>query len=333
MICGDDLKMIKKTALTFVYLICSFLIVGSCTAQEFWPSKPITYVVPYPAGGTTDILARLIASRLADALKVSVVVVNKPGATGTIGSNFVAKAAPDGYTMLRTSTGPHAIYPALSARPVYDAVKDFEPVVLVGTIPSVLIVSAASSYRSLKDIIDAARLKPGQVKFASGGTGMILQMSGELLKQSTATDMTHVPYKGDVPAIQDVMAGHVDFMFVPITPVLQHIEAGKLRALGMATPKRIAELPNVPTVNEQGQSDFIAEQFQAVFLPAKTSPAIVQRLNTEINQILNQPDVKKQISQLGVTQIGGSSADLGKYQKSDIARWIKVGQTAQITLD
>lgn len=325
--------MIKKIILTVAYLINTFLLLSPCIAQDSWPNKPITYVVPYPAGGTTDILARLIAGKLADALKVPVVIFNKPGATGTIGSNFVAKAAPDGYTMLGTSTGPHAIYPALSTRPVYDAVKDFEPLVLVGTIPSVLIVSAASPYHSLKDIIDAARLKPGQVKFASGGTGTILQMSGELLKQSTSTDMTHVPYKGDVPAIQDVMAGHVDFMFVPITPVLQHIESGKLRALGMATPKRLSELPNIPTMIELGQPDFIAEQFQAIFLPAKTSPAIVKRLNHEINHILDQPEVKKQISQLGVTQIGGLSADLATYQQGDISRWVKVGHSAHITLD
>lgn len=325
--------MIKKIIQSLVSLISLVLLIQPCLAQESWPNKPITYVVPYPAGGTTDILARLIASKLADALKVPVVVVNKPGATGTIGSNFVAKAAADGYTMLGTSTGPHAIYPALSTRPVYDAIKDFEPVVLVGTIPSVLIVTTTSAYQSLRDIVDTAKLKPGQVKFASGGTGTILQMSGELLKQSTATDMTHVPYKGDVPAIQDVMAGHVDFMFVPITPALPHIESGKLRALGMATLQRIAELPNVPTMIEQGQSDFIAEQFQAIFLPAKTSPAIIKRLNAEINRILDQPEVKKQIAHLGVTQIGGSSEDLAKYQQADIVRWVKVGQAAHITLD
>jgi len=325
--------MIRKIILTLMHVICAFAFISQCVAQDAWPSKPITYVVPYPAGGTTDILARLIATKLSEALKVPVVVVNKPGATGTIGSSFVAKAVPDGYTMLGTSTGPHAIYPALSTRPVYDALKDFEPVVLIGTIPSVLIVSASSPYQSLSDIITAAKAKPGQIKFASGGTGTILQMSGELLKQSTSTDMTHVPYKGDVPAIQDVMAGHVDFMFVPITPVLQNIDAGKLRALGMATSKRIAELPNVATINEQGQSDFIAEQFQAIFVPAKTSSLIVKRLNAEINSILNHPDVKKQISQLGVTLIGGSASDLSNYQQADISRWIKVGQTAQITLD
>lgn len=325
--------MIKKITQLFAPIVLIVFLISPCLAQDAWPNKAITYVVPYPAGGTTDILARLIASKLADVLKVPVVVVNKPGATGTIGSNFVAKALADGYTMLGTSTGPHAIYAALSSRPVYDAVKDFEPVVLLGTIPSVLIVSATSPYHSLKDLIDTARSKPGEFKFASGGTGTILHMSGELLRQSTATDMTHIPYKGDVPAIQDVMAGHVDFMFVPITPVLQHIESGKLRALGMATPKRIAELANVPTMIEQGQSEFIAEQFQAIFLPAKTSPVIVKRLNAEINLILDQPEVKKQISQLGVNQIGGSPADLAKYQQADIARWVKVGQTAHITLD
>ena len=162
--------MIRKIILTLMHVMFAFTFISQAAAQDPWPSKPITYVVPYPAGGTTDILARLIATRLSEALKVPVVVVNKPGATGTIGSSFVAKALSDGYTMLGTSTGPHAIYPALSTRPVYDALKDFEPVVLIGTIPSVLIVSASSPYQSLNDIITAAKARPGQIKFASGVT-------------------------------------------------------------------------------------------------------------------------------------------------------------------
>ena len=303
------------------------------SGEVAWPARPISYVVPYPAGGTTDILARLIAQKLGLTLGTTVVVVNKPGATGTIGSAYVAKAPPDGYTLLGTSTGPHAIYPALSSKPAYDAITDFQPVILVGTIPSVMIVSAQSPYRSVADVIRAACAAPGAIKFASGGTGTILQMSGELLALSTQTEMTHVPYKGDVPAIQDVMAGHVDFMFVPTSPVIPHIQAGKLRAIGIATEARVPELPDVPTMIEQGQPDFIAEQWQGLFLPSGTPAEVVSRYNSEINKILAEPEVVERLTQLGVTKIGGSPAVLADYQRADIAKWVKVGRASKISIE
>ena len=255
------------------------------SGEVAWPARPISYVVPYPAGGTTDILARLIAQKLGLTLGTTVVVVNKPGATGTIGSAYVAKAPPDGYTLLGTSTGPHAIYPALSSKPAYDAITDFQPVILVGTIPSVMIVSAQS------------------------------------------------PYKGDVPAIQDVMAGHVDFMFVPTSPVIPHIQAGKLRAIGIATEARVPELPDVPTMIEQGQPDFIAEQWQGLFLPSGTPAEVVSRYNSEINKILAEPEVVERLTQLGVTKIGGSPAVLADYQRADIAKWVKVGRASKISIE
>jgi tripartite-type tricarboxylate transporter receptor subunit TctC len=304
-----------------------------CVAQDTWPSKPITYIVPYPAGGTTDILARLITQKLGLALGTTIIVVNKPGATGTIGSAFVAKSLPDGYTLLGTSTGPHAIYPALSTHPVYDAIEDFTPVILIGTIPSVMIVAGDSPFNSVMDIVNHARANPWKIKFASGGTGTILQMSGELLSLGTQTQMTHIPYKGDIPAIQDVMAGHVDFMFVPASPVLGHIKSGKLKALGTATAHRLPELPEVPTINEQGQKDFIAEQWQAIFLPPHTPLAIVERYNLEINKILNDPEIIERLNQLGVTKIGGSPKNLADYQKADITQWMRVGQAANISID
>ena len=192
----------------------------AATAQSDWPNRPITYVVPYPPGGTTDIVARLIAQKLGQALHTTVVVENKPGATGAIGSAFVARAAPDGYTLLGASTASHAINPALNPKPTYDAVKSFAPVVLVGTIPSVLVVGANSPYRDVRGLLAAAKREPGKLSYGSGGTGTILQMSAELLQQQQGIRMTHVPYKGDVPAIQDVMAGHVDFMFAPTAPIL-----------------------------------------------------------------------------------------------------------------
>ncbi len=317
-------------ALCFPLLACT---TPTVSAQPGWPDRVITYVVPYPAGGTTDILARLIAQKLGQALHTTVVVENRPGATGAIGSAFVARAPADGYTLLGASTASHAINPALNPKLPYDAIKSFEPVVMIGTIPSVLIVGPNSPYRTVQALLAAAKAKPGAVTFASGGSGTILQMSGELLKVERKVSITHVPYKGDVPAIQDVMAGHVDFMFAPTAPILPQVQAGKLRALGVATKTRLASLPAVPTMAEAGVPGFEAEQWQAVFAPAGTPTAIVQRLNTEINRILKDPEVVAHLDKLGVKVVGGTSQQLADYQKADIAKWSRVGKAVGVALE
>lgn len=315
-------------------LVAASVVMGTAHAQSDWPSgKVINYIVPYPAGGTTDILARLIAQKVGRALHITIVVENRPGATGAIGSAFVARAAPDGYTLLGASTASHAINPALNPKLPYDAVKAFTPVALLGTIPSVLIVGPNSSYKSVKDLVAAAKAKPGAVSYASGGNGTILQMSAELLQQQENVRMTHVPYKGDVPAIQDVMAGHVDFMFAPTAPILPHVQAGKLRALAVATAARVPSLPNVPTMAEAGVANFEAEQWQGIFAPAGTPPAIVQRLNAEINRALQEVDVKAQLARLGIKAAGGAPDRLAEIQKADIAKWSRVGKASNITLE
>ena len=316
-----------------ICLATASLAAGTARAQTDWPGKVINYVVPYPAGGTTDILARLIARKVGEALHTTIVVENRPGATGAIGSAFVARSAPDGYTLLGASTASHSINPALNPKLPYDAVKSFTPVALLGTIPSVLIVGPNSPYKNVRDLIGAAKAKPGVVSYASGGNGTILQMSAELLQQQENVRMTHVPYKGDVPAIQDVMAGHVDFMFAPTAPILPHVQAGKLRALAVATAARVPTLPNVPTMAEAGVANFEAEQWQGIFAPAGTPPAIVQRLNAEINKALQDPEVKSQLGKLGIKVVGGAPERLAEMQKADIAKWTRVGKAANITLD
>nr|WP_235679750.1 MULTISPECIES: tripartite tricarboxylate transporter substrate binding protein [Cupriavidus] len=313
-------------------LASSFVTIGA-HAQSDWPNKVINYVVPYPAGGTTDILARLIAQKVGQALHTTIVVENRPGATGAIGSAYVARSAPDGYTLLGASTASHAINPALNPKLPYDAVKSFTPVALYGTIPSVLIVGPNSAYQSVKDLLAAAKKKPGAISYASGGNGTILQMSAELLQQQQGVRMTHVPYKGDVPAIQDVMAGHVDFMFAPTAPILPHVQAGKLRALAVATAARVPTLPNVPTMAEAGVPNFEAEQWQGVYVPAGTPAAIVQRLNAEINRALQDPEVRQQLAKLGIRIAGGPPERLTEIQKADTAKWARVGKAAGILLD
>lgn len=304
----------------------------AASAQEAWPGRTITYVVPYPPGGTTDILGRTIAQRLGEALKTTVVVDNKAGATGTIGGAFVARAAPDGQTLLGSSIGPQAIVPHLMKLP-FDPAKAYEPVSLIGTVPHVLVVHPTAPYTSVAQLVAAAKDKPGSISFASGGNGTILQMQGELLRLQTQTTMTHVPYKGDTPALQDVIGGQATFMFAPIAAALPHVQSGKLRALAVTAANRIPALPNVPTMSEAGFKDFVVEQWQAIYVPAKTPAPIVKRLHQEVSRILADNDVAASFEKLGVMVLNGSPEQLAQRQAVDSQRWATVIRDAGIKLD
>lgn len=313
---------------------CCMLAAGSVLAQADWPAgRGITWVVPYPAGGSTDVLGRNIAQRLAASIGVNVIVDNKAGATGTIGAAFVARATPDGSTLLGTSIGPQAIAPHLMGKLPYDPIAGFEPVITVGTIPHILVVAVNQPYKSVAELLAAAKAEPGKLAFASGGNGTILQMQGELLKQQTGIQLIHVPYKGDTPALQDTLAGQVNFMFAPAAAALPHVLAGKLRALAVTSESRLKSLPEVPTMGEAGLKNFVVEQWQAVFAPAKTPPAIVLRLNQEINKALKDPAVIALADKLSVTLVGGSPQQLGDTQKADSAKWAKVIRDGQIKAD
>lgn len=310
------------------------LLAAPAWAQSDWPGgKVITWVVPYPAGGSTDVLGRNIAQRLGPALATNVIVDNKAGATGTIGAALVARAQPDGFTLLGTSIGPQAIAPHLMAKLPYDHIAAFEPVVIVGTIPHILVVGANQPYKAVADLLAAGKAQPGKLAFASGGNGTILQMQGELLQQQTAARFIHVPYKGDTPALQDTLAEQVQFMFAPAAAALPHVQAGKLRALAVTSGQRLKALPDVPTMGEVGMKDFVVEQWQAVFAPAKTPAPVVQRLNQEINKTLKDPAVVALADKLGVTLVGGTPQQLGDLQKSDSAKWAKVIKDGNIKAD
>lgn len=310
------------------------MLAASAWAQVDWPSgKLITWVVPYPAGGSTDVLGRNIAQRLGPALATNVIVDNKAGATGTIGAAFVAKAQPDGLTLLGTSIGPQAIAPHLMAKLPYDHITAFEPVVTIGTIPHILVVGTNQPFKTVADLLAAAKAQPGKLAFASGGNGTILQMQGELLQQQTGVRFIHVPYKGDTPALQDTLAEQVQFMFAPAAAALPHVQAGKLRALAVTSAQRLKALPEVPTMGEAGMKDFVVEQWQAVFAPAKTPAPVVQRLNQEINKTLKDPAVAALADKLGVTLVGGTPQQLGDLQKADSAKWAKVIKDGNIKAD
>ena len=306
---------------------------GQVAAQDKWPSKPITYVVPFPAGGTTDTLARIIGQKLSVALGQPVVVDNKPGAGGNIGSGSVARAAPDGYTILGGTISSHAINVSLYPKLPYDPAKSFVPITLIGTNPLVLIVPPNSSAKTVKDLIAQAKAKPGSVTFASAGSGTSQHLAVEMFKSLAGVDVVHVPYKGSGPAIQDVMGGQVDAMFDTTVVAAPQIKGGKVRALGVTSAKRVKGWDTIPTIAESGVPGYEIVSWQGIFAPAGTPPEIVKRLNTEIVKILNMPDVRERMEALGVDPVANTPEEFAAFQKAEIAKWAKVIKEGNVKVE
>lgn len=306
-------------------------------AQTTWPTgKPISYVVPFAAGGTTDTLARLIGQQLGTALGTTVVVENKGGAAGSIGSEAAARSAPDGYTLLGGTVSSHAINISLYPKLGYDPIKSFSPVTLIGTNPVVLVVSAASPYKTLKDVLTAAKGKQGGLSSASAGTGSSQHLAVELLAYKSGVKFTHIPYKGSGPAIQDVISGQVDMMFDTTVVAAPHIQSGKLRAIAVTSPKRLASMPDVPTVAESGVAelkDFQVQSWQAIFVPAGTPTPVVTRLHDEIRKILAQPDMQTRLKGFGMEPADLNTTQIAAFQKAEVEKWAQVIKAANIKVD
>ena len=303
-------------------------------AQNDWPgTRPHTWVVPYPAAGSTDVMARALAQRVGSALGTSIIVDNKPGATGTIGGAYVAKANPDGTTALVTTIGAQAIAPHLMGKLPYDPMHDLAPVALIGTIPNVVVAAPSQSFKSVAELLALAKSRKGEIAYASGGNGTISQMQAELLALRADVKLLHVPYKGDTPALQDTLGAQVQFMFTPIAAALPHIQAGKLRALAVTSATRLKSLPEVPTMAQAGQKDFVVEQWLAIYLPSKTPASTVQRVNAEINKALREPAITELAEKLGITLVGGTPQRLAEQQTTDSATWARVIRTANIKAD
>jgi tripartite-type tricarboxylate transporter receptor subunit TctC len=300
------------------------------SAQDAWPAKPIRIVVPFAAGGTSDILARTIGDKLQGVLKQTVLIENKAGAGGVIGADSVAKSPPDGYTLLLGTIASHAINPALQPKMPYNAATDFAPVILLGSISNVLLVGAEQPFKNVKDLIAAAKAKPGSITFASAGQGSSQHMSGETFKLLAGAELTHVPYKGSAPAIQDVIGGQIPMSFETVTVAMPHIQSGRVRALAVTSATRSPALPSVPTLQEAGVPGFDVASWQAFYFPAGTPAAIVQRVNAEVEKILAQPEVKAKMDGLGLVHSANTPAQFTAFGNAELAKWAKVVKDGKV---
>lgn len=299
---------------------------------QSWPDRPIKLVVPYPAGGAADQTARLIAGPLGERLKTTVVVDNRPGGGGSIGAAAVAKAAPDGYTLLLDATG-FTVNPALLPKMPFDPVKDLQPVSLVMQVPMLLVVPAGSPHKTVADLIQAARTQPGKLSFASAGNGSAQHLTGELFKQGHKLFITHIPYRGGAPALSDLMGGQVDMMFSAMPASLPLVRSGKLRALAVTAPQRAELVSALPTVAETGLKGFAAQEWNGIWAPTGTSPEVMGRLETELRAVMALPEVRQRLAANGAVAMGTPRADFGKFVQTEMAQWARVIRQAGIKLD
>ena len=310
--------------------IASAALCAAALAQEY-PSRPVRIVVPYAAGGNADILGRTLAQKLGDALRQPFVVENRAGANGGIGTDFVAKSASDGYTLLVTASGPLTVNPTLYKDVPYDPVRDFAPISECAVYQYVLVALASSPWKSIADIVAAARAKPGAISYGSTGVGGGNHLSGELFALATGTQLTHVPYKGSAPALSDLLGGQLSIMFDTVITSVPHIRAGKLRAFAVSSAKRASSLPEVPTMQEAGIRGFDISQWQGLLAPAGTPRSIVDRLNAETIHAMHAADVHERIAVQGGNDIvTGTPEELAALIRSDLQAYAKLIRDAKI---
>jgi len=300
--------------------------------QEAWPSRPIRFILPFPPGGGTDILGRLIAERLSASLGQPVVTENRGGAGGNVGAEAAARSSPDGYTIVLVAPS-LAISPTLYSKINYDPVKDFAPVSLVATVPNVMITQASLPVQSLQEFIAFAKAKPGALNFGSGGAGTSNHLAGELFNIVTGAKLVHIPYKGVNLAMQDVLAGNVHLVFIGIPAAAPHIKAGKLRALALVAPQRSSALPDVPTVAEAGLRDFEVTTWYGVLAPAGTPRSVISRLNAELVKIMHSPDLKEKLAATGTDPLTSTPEEFAAYIQREIVKWGEVVRKAGVKAD
>jgi len=320
-------KILRWTA------IAAITLTSATALAQGYPNKPVRMVVGFPPGGGTDIVARVISQKLSEWYGQPIVVENRPGATGTIGAYAIAKSAPDGYNLLMGHVNSHGIAPNLFAKLPYDPIKDFAAVAYVGYVPNVLAVHPSVPARSVKELVALAKSKPGAMNYASSGNGSTQHLAGEMFKQLTGTDIVHVPYKGSGDAIKDLLSGTVNMNFDTMPPVLSHIQAGKLRGLAISTPRRLPQLPEVPTFEEEGIKGFDVTNWYGVMAPGGTPRDIVSKLNADINKAMQVPEVRARLEAVGTQLREQSAAECDSFIKAEVTKYAKLIKDANIRIE
>jgi tripartite-type tricarboxylate transporter receptor subunit TctC len=307
------------------------LFANSAMAQA-WPAKPISLVVPFPPGGTTDVLARALAEKLSVALGQTVIVESKPGAGATLGADYVAKSKPDGYTLLMGAVH-HTIASSVYKKLPYDFQKDFAPITTVALVPNVLVVNAANPAKTVKELVAQAKTEPNKLAYGSNGNGTAQHLIGTQFENASGAQILHVPYKGSGPLTTDLLGGQISMSFDTITPVLQHIQAGKLRALAVTTAKRASALPDVPTLDESGMKGFDIGTWFGVLAPVATPKDIVARLNAEAVKVIQSPEFKKRMAEIGAEPQGGSPEQMAKQIKDETEKFAGMVKAAHVVIE
>jgi tripartite-type tricarboxylate transporter receptor subunit TctC len=324
--------MLRKTLSALAGLALLALAMPAASAADY-PARPVTLVVAFPPGGASDVLARILGRKLEQVLAQPFVIDNRPGAGGNVAAEAVAHAAPDGYTLLAGNNAILATNAALYKRINFDAVADFAPIGLIGSQANILVVNPALPVKSMAELIALARANPGKLNFASSGHGLAAHLAGELFKAEAKIDIVHVPYKGAAPALQDVIAGHVQMMFATASSVVPHIRDGKVRALAVATLERTAVLPDIPTIDELGIKNFDATTWHGLVAPVRTPREVIAMLNRALAATLSDPSVKKSLGDLGVDIIGGTPEAFAAYIQSEISKWAAIIKASGAKVD
>lgn len=330
-----NFKTVRILTLLVSFLIAISMVVPNISGAQAWPTRQaIKFIVAYPPGGASDVTARLLSTKMSPSLGQTVVVENRPGANGIIALELVAKAPPDGYTILMANVGPNSINPGIYKSLPYDPIKDFIPVTLTSQMPEILAVSPTLPLKTVKELIAYAKANPGKLNFASAGIGAMNHLLGEQFKSLFNLNIVHVPYKGDALAITDLISGKVQMMFPTAIAGMSHVKAGRLRALAVTSKTRAVTLPDVPTLAEAADlPGYEGVAWGGVMVPAGTPPEIVKRLNVEINRCLKLPDVVEKLASLGTEALGTTPEEFADYLKNEIDRWKKIARQSNVKLD
>ena len=325
----DTLKSLLRAA---TFALCGVLVLLTLARAGDYPVKPIRFIVPQPPGGTSDILARILAQKLSENVRQQVIIDNRAGASGTIGTDLAAKSTPDGYTLVLVYTT-HATTPSIYGKLPYDPVADFATITIAAAAPLFLVAHPKIPVTSVRELIAYAKTRPGELNFCSAGNGSGSHLAGELFNTMTGVKLTHIPYKGSGPAITELIGGQVQLMFAGIVPIDPHVKAGRVRGIAVSSAKRSLAIPQVPTIAESGLPGFEVVGWYGVLAPAHTPPAIIDRLHREFLKILQTPGIRDRLLAEGAEPVGSSPADFSAFLKTDIARWAKVIKQSGAKLD